>query len=125
MFTLSKILVPTDFGPPSEAAIEYALGLASTVGASVTVFHAYEIPVIGVPDGTFVATPEMVNRIQAAAERALESSVQACRGRAGEALHARPPRIRASPPRQRDREGRAHFGPAGPGRALRPHTLGP
>jgi nucleotide-binding universal stress UspA family protein len=74
-FTLSRILVPSDFGPPSAAALDYALGLGSTVGASVTLFHAYEIPVIGVPDGTFVATPEMVSRIQASAERALEAGL--------------------------------------------------
>jgi nucleotide-binding universal stress UspA family protein len=74
-FTLSRILVPSDFGPPSAAALDYALGLASAVGASVTLFHAYEIPVIGVPDGTFVATPEMVSRIQSSAERALETAL--------------------------------------------------
>ena len=82
MFTLSKILVPSDFGAPSGAALDYALGLASAVGASVTLFHAYEIPVIGVPDGTFVATPEMVSRIQAAAERALEVALHEHAGEA-------------------------------------------
>jgi nucleotide-binding universal stress UspA family protein len=56
--------------------------LASAVGASVTLFHAYEIPVIGVPDGTFVATPEMVSRIQASAERALEASLHEHAGEA-------------------------------------------
>jgi nucleotide-binding universal stress UspA family protein len=80
MFTLRKILVPTDFGPPSAVAIDYAVGLASSVGATVTLFHAYEIPVIGVPDGTFVATPEMVGRIQSAAEHALESTIRSHAG---------------------------------------------
>jgi nucleotide-binding universal stress UspA family protein len=75
MFTLSKILVPTDFGPPSVAAVDYAMGLASISGASVTIFHAYEIPMSGVPDGTFVATPEMVSRIQSSAAAALAASV--------------------------------------------------
>src|SRR5580704_15098212 len=76
MFTLKRILVPTDFGSPSGAALDYALGLGSALDCSVTVFHAYEIPLIGIPDGTFVATPEMVGRIQSAAELALESTVQ-------------------------------------------------
>jgi nucleotide-binding universal stress UspA family protein len=80
MFTLKRILVPTDFGSPSAAALDYALGMASALKASVTVFHAYEIPIIGVPDGTFVATPDMVDRIQNAAARALEATVQSHQG---------------------------------------------
>jgi nucleotide-binding universal stress UspA family protein len=99
MFSLKRILVPTDFGSPSSAAVDYAINLASMAGASVTVFHAYEIPVIAVPDGTFVATPEMVTRIQSAAEAALRSTVESRRsssvaldsllreGRPWEAIH--------------------------------------
>jgi nucleotide-binding universal stress UspA family protein len=77
MFTLKRILVPTDFGSPSAAALDYALGLASAVRASVSVFHAYEIPVVGTPDGTFVSTSDMVLRIESAAQQALEATVQA------------------------------------------------
>jgi nucleotide-binding universal stress UspA family protein len=81
MFALRKILVPTDFGAPSTAALEYALGLASALGASVTAFHAYEIPMVGVPDGTFVATPEMVSRIQSAAAEALAATLRSREGK--------------------------------------------
>ena len=35
MFTLSRILVPSDFGPPSVAALDYALGLASAASRRV------------------------------------------------------------------------------------------
>ncbi len=80
MFTLKRILVPTDFGSPSVAALDYALGFASALKASITVFHAYEIPIIGVPDGTFVATPDMVDRIQTAAARVLDATVASHRG---------------------------------------------
>jgi nucleotide-binding universal stress UspA family protein len=75
MFVLTRILVPTDFAPASAAAVNYAVGLARSVDAAVTVFHAYEIPATGLLEGTFVS-PELVNRIQGAAERALETTVR-------------------------------------------------
>jgi nucleotide-binding universal stress UspA family protein len=75
MLTLRKILVATDFSPPSDAALEYAIDLASRLGASVTLLHTYEIPMYGVPDGTFVATPEMVGQIQSAGQKALDAAL--------------------------------------------------
>lgn len=80
MFTMNRILVPTDFGPPSSAAMDYAVELASVVGAEVTVFHAYEVPALGIPDGTYVATLDMDARIRTAAEQALASIVRSHEG---------------------------------------------
>jgi universal stress protein A len=42
MFT--RILVPTDFSEPSDAALEYARGLALAFGASLHVLHVIEVP---------------------------------------------------------------------------------
>jgi universal stress protein A len=42
MILLQKILVATDFGPTSEAALEYARGLARRFGSSLHVLHVAE-----------------------------------------------------------------------------------
>jgi len=42
MILLRKILVATDFSPTSEAALEYARGLARTFGATLDVLHVAE-----------------------------------------------------------------------------------
>jgi nucleotide-binding universal stress UspA family protein len=42
MFT--RILVPTDFSETSDAALEYARGLALAFGASLHVLHVIEVP---------------------------------------------------------------------------------
>jgi universal stress protein A len=41
---IKRILVATDFGPDSEAALNYALDLAKAVKASVDVLHVVESP---------------------------------------------------------------------------------
>jgi nucleotide-binding universal stress UspA family protein len=51
MFSLSRILVATDFSPPSAAAIDYALALASSLGATLRsiaekVIRASTVPVL-------------------------------------------------------------------------------
>jgi nucleotide-binding universal stress UspA family protein len=46
---IHHILVPTDFSEPAREATDYALGLARAFGASVTLFHVIEDPVVYVP----------------------------------------------------------------------------
>jgi nucleotide-binding universal stress UspA family protein len=70
-----RILVPTDFTETSDRALVWALDLAARLGASVTVLHAYEIPVIGFPDGAIIATPEMASRIADASRAALDAAI--------------------------------------------------
>lgn len=43
--------------------------------------HAYEIPVIGVPDGTLIATPELAARIADAARSGLDAQLKRMEGR--------------------------------------------
>jgi len=40
----SRILVPTDFSPPSDAALEYARILAATFGSSLRILHVIDDP---------------------------------------------------------------------------------
>jgi nucleotide-binding universal stress UspA family protein len=51
---IHKILVATDFTEASDAAIESALELASSLGASVTLAHTYEMPTYGIGDPNLV-----------------------------------------------------------------------
>lgn len=66
------ILVPTDFGPPSAAALEYAVELAKRFDArEVVLMHAYQIPIVSFPDGAIVATAEMTSGIVDGANKEL------------------------------------------------------
>lgn len=65
------ILVPTDFSPPSEAALDRAVSYARAFGAEIILMHAYEIPVVGFPEGALVATAELVTELDAGARESL------------------------------------------------------
>lgn len=76
------ILVPTDFGEPSEAALDYAIDFAKALGAQIVLMHAYETPVIGFPDGVVAATADFTTQILEGAKVGLDRQL-ASRGRAG------------------------------------------
>ena len=44
MIAVSKILVPVDFSLGSKLVVEYAVALAQTFKASVTLLHVRELP---------------------------------------------------------------------------------
>jgi nucleotide-binding universal stress UspA family protein len=44
MTVFKNVLVPIDFGPGAQAALDLALTVASSAGAKLTLFHAYTIP---------------------------------------------------------------------------------
>jgi nucleotide-binding universal stress UspA family protein len=75
MLVLRTILVPTDFSETSDKALDFAIELAQKFDAAVVVMHAYEIPVIGFPDGSLVATADVASRIQDAGRKGLDASV--------------------------------------------------
>lgn len=81
MLSVKRILVPTDFTDASEHALAYALDLAETFNASVTLMHSYEVPIVAFPDGALVATADVAGRIAEVAKAALESAVKRARGR--------------------------------------------
>jgi nucleotide-binding universal stress UspA family protein len=75
--TLPKvILVPTDFGEPSSAALDYAFELAKELGSEIVLMHAFEIPIVGFPDGAIVATAELTSRILEGAQAGLDKQVE-------------------------------------------------
>jgi nucleotide-binding universal stress UspA family protein len=69
MAQFDRILAPTDFTEASELAVDWAVGLAERVGARITLMHAYEIPIIGFPDGALVATASRMGLDSAVARR--------------------------------------------------------
>lgn len=76
-----KILVPTDFSEDAGVALDYAVELAATVGATVHVAHFYAFPLspFGAPLG--FASAEVARGIETETTNALASFVQ---------KHARP-----------------------------------
>jgi nucleotide-binding universal stress UspA family protein len=76
-----KLLVPTDFGTGSQVALDEAIELARVFGAEIFVLHAYEIPVMGFPDGTLVATADLAARIAEGAREGLDRVVRDNGGR--------------------------------------------
>lgn len=69
------ILVPTDFSEASNAALEVALDLAAELGASIVLLHSFEIPMLGVPDGGLVLTPDVTSRVLEGAKSGLDREV--------------------------------------------------
>lgn len=74
------ILVPTDFGEPSEAALRTAIEYAQVFGSEIVLMHAYEIPVMGFPDGAVIATAELTDSLMEAAHAGLDQQVKANEG---------------------------------------------
>lgn len=68
------ILVPTDFSEGSDAAVSYAVELARALGAELVLLHTYEIPMVGFPDGTLVATAELTTRVLNGAQKGLDDA---------------------------------------------------
>jgi nucleotide-binding universal stress UspA family protein len=81
MLSIKKVLVPIDFTDTSDKAFDFALELAEKFDAHVTVMHAFEIPVMGFPDGALVATADVATRLQEAARKGLDAAVAARAGK--------------------------------------------
>lgn len=90
----ARILVAVDFSDVSERALDHALELATKLHASITVMHAYQIPIYDFPDGTIVPSAEHAARIADAAQRHMDAMVDKRRDK-GVAIEAL---LRQGPP---------------------------
>jgi nucleotide-binding universal stress UspA family protein len=86
MVNIKRILVPTNFTETSNLALDYALELAERMSAEVTVMHAFEIPLVGFPDGALVMSGDVARRVADVSREALESLVAERSGK-GVKLH--------------------------------------
>jgi nucleotide-binding universal stress UspA family protein len=72
---LKRLLVGVDFEASSLAALDWAIELASQLGATVTAMHIVEVPIAGVPDGFVVASPEFAAELTRIASKTLEGAI--------------------------------------------------
>src|SRR5277367_3115305 len=77
---IRHVLVAHDFSETSDAALDYALGLAQKLGARVTVVHAYEIPSLGAPEVLVLAT-DWTKQFEVVAREALDKIIAGVRRR--------------------------------------------
>ena len=66
-----KILCPVDFSAGSNRAVEKAKELSRALGADVELLHAYQLPVMALPDGAVTVTPTYVADLLDRAQQAL------------------------------------------------------
>ncbi|HEY3593004.1 MAG TPA: universal stress protein [Polyangiaceae bacterium] len=73
MITLRHIVVPVDFEETSEKALAYAVELARTFNATITVVHSYVIPLYGFPDGAYITAADVAAQVSTAAQGRLDA----------------------------------------------------
>ena len=66
------ILVPTDFGEPAEAALDYAITLAVRVGARIILLNVVRIPVLGMSEMGAVVTEGALDSVLIGSQAQLE-----------------------------------------------------
>jgi len=76
VYTLRRILVPVDFTETSDRALGYAIELARKFEATITVMHAYQIPVYGFPDAAYITASEIATQISNAAQTRLDAIIE-------------------------------------------------
>ncbi|HEX7671278.1 MAG TPA: universal stress protein [Polyangiaceae bacterium] len=84
MAEFKHILVPTDFGESSRAALEVAVELVNKYGATLTLLHACENPLHSYP-GMAYAPAEVLSATEEHAQKECDAAVKALRARVPEA----------------------------------------
>jgi nucleotide-binding universal stress UspA family protein len=69
-----KILCAVDFSPGSDRAVQKAEELAKALSAEVELFHAYQVPVLALPDAPVTVSPNFVADLTDRAEKLLRSA---------------------------------------------------
>jgi nucleotide-binding universal stress UspA family protein len=76
MARIARIMVPTDFSAPADAALDYARDLARQFGASIDLVHVFDDPftaVTAVGDGTVLIPVEVRNSLETYAREELRA----------------------------------------------------
>jgi universal stress protein A len=77
MTTSKKILCPVDFSPGSENAVAKARELAEAMGAELELVHAYQLPVLALPDSSITVSPTYVAELTSRAQQELDRHADA------------------------------------------------
>jgi len=93
---IQHLLVATDFSEPSKAALDYAIDLAKTLRAKITVVHVYEIPNFAYEGGLVSMPVEMATSIR---DGAIATMKKLCDGHAGDGVSIASV-VREGPPAQ-------------------------
>jgi universal stress protein A len=71
-----KILCAVDFSPGSDRAVEKAEEIARALSAEVELFHAYQVPVLALPDAPVTVSPSFVADLTDRAEQLLRRAAE-------------------------------------------------
>jgi nucleotide-binding universal stress UspA family protein len=84
----TSILVPTDFSPQADHAIEYACSLASQLDATIHLLSVVGVPALGVPELGAAMAASVVDSMIDDNQRALDNLAEQCRehSKVGEVL---------------------------------------
>jgi universal stress protein A len=88
MLPIDRILVGTDFSPPSKHALAHAVALARQTRAELYVVHCFEVPSYGALEGAYIPSAAALAELNARHDAALDAEVVPYRDR-GVALHTR------------------------------------
>jgi len=83
MSPIRCILVPIDFEPPSKHAMDCAIDLARSLGASVVLLHVYDVPAATYSTAPMTITARIDAAVKADMSKALEDVVATARERIG------------------------------------------
>lgn len=84
----TSILVPTDFSPQADQALDYACALADRLGATIHLVSVISIPALGVPELGAAMASSVIDSMVDDNQRALDRVADQCRarGKVGEVL---------------------------------------
>ena len=78
---IKKILCPVDFSGGSDKAVAKAEELAKALDAEIELVHAYQLPMLALPDAPVTVSPAFIAEVTSSAERALSQVCEAVRAR--------------------------------------------
>ena len=93
---IRHILVPTDFSPDAEVAVQQAVELAKAFKARVTLLHAYHVPLPVLPAESYSIPADLIDSVRDAAKSRLaelEGQVSQSGLEVGSELSAEPPSL--------------------------------
>ena len=74
---MSKLIVPFDFSVHAENALGYAIGLAQNIGASITIFHVFDVPVpTGYEDASLTYNMALANQERKKLQARLDTFIE-------------------------------------------------